>query len=183
MYQPHYTLSGDRSLPPLVFLHGWMGCCEDYALVIELLKSRYYCISIDLPGHGKTTMVGDDRGYEFISTALGIIRLLDSLSIDRCTLYGYSFGGRLALYLGLEFIGRFDRIILESTSPGLATIDEREARIIQDDRIVDRLSTENFSTFINTWYQQPIFTGIEKHSAFDRLIQRRLNNQPANLAK
>lgn len=183
MYLWHYSLVGDRCLPPLVFLHGWMGCCEDYDQIIELLRSQYYCISIDLPGHGTTSIVGDDRGYEFISTALGIIQLLDSLSIDMCTLYGYSFGGRLALYLGLEFRGRFDRIILESTSPGFATVEERQARIIHDEQITHRLSTEKFSAFINTWYRQSIFIGIERHSAFPSLIQRRLNNQPANLAK
>jgi 2-succinyl-6-hydroxy-2,4-cyclohexadiene-1-carboxylate synthase len=169
-YQWHYTLTGDRSLPPLLLLHGWMGNGADYAGVIELLRSRFYCIAIDLPGHGKTEVIGDDRYYEFIATTTGIIQLLDSLQIDRCTIAGYSFGGRLSLYLALEFPDRFDRVILESTSPGLSTLAER-------------LDRDRFADFIDNWYRQPIFTGIDRHPDFPKLIQRRLTNQPSKLAK
>jgi 2-succinyl-6-hydroxy-2,4-cyclohexadiene-1-carboxylate synthase len=183
MYNWHYQLVGDRSLSPLVLLHGWMGSSEDYAEVIELLKSQFYCIAIDLPGHGRTEVIGDDLGYNFIDTATGIIQLLDSLKIDRCAITGYSFGGRLVLYLALEFPDRFDRVILESTSPGLPTVDERAARIISDDRIIRQLATNNFRDFVTNWYRQPIFTGIEEHPDFPTLIQRRLKNQPERLAK
>jgi 2-succinyl-6-hydroxy-2,4-cyclohexadiene-1-carboxylate synthase len=183
MYNWHYQLVGDRSLSPLVLLHGWMGSSEDYAEVIELLKSQFYCIAIDLPGHGRTEVIGDDLGYNFIDTATGIIQLLDSLKIDRCAITGYSFGGRLVLYLALEFPDRFDRVILESTSPGLPTVAEKDARIISDDRIIRQLATNNFSDFVTNWYRQPIFTGIEEHPDFPTLIQRRLKDQPDRLAK
>jgi 2-succinyl-6-hydroxy-2,4-cyclohexadiene-1-carboxylate synthase len=183
MYDWHYTLTGDRSSPPLLLLHGWMGSCEDYQHAIALLRSQFYCIAIDLPGHGRTSVIGDDTGYDFMKTANGIIQILDDLKIDRCTLVGYSFGGRLALYLALEFPDRFDRIILESTSPGLATTHEREARIIGDNLIIDRLMTTDFPTFVTNWYRQPLFIGIDEHPDFSALIQHRLSNQPRNLAK
>jgi 2-succinyl-6-hydroxy-2,4-cyclohexadiene-1-carboxylate synthase len=183
MYNWHYNLGGDRSLPPLVLLHGWMGSSDDYTEVIELLKSRFYCVAIDLPGHGQTEVIGNDLGYDFVTTAIGIIQLLNSLGIDRCSIAGYSFGGRLVLYLALEFLDRFDRVILESISPGLSTVAERDARIISDDRIIGQLETDDFPTFVNNWYRQPIFTGIDEHPNFPALIQRRLNNQPSKLAK
>jgi 2-succinyl-6-hydroxy-2,4-cyclohexadiene-1-carboxylate synthase len=183
MYDWHYTLTGDRSLPPLLLLHGWMGNSSDYTEVILLLRSRFYCIAIDLPGHGQTEVIGNDAGYDFITTVTEIVGLLDSLKIDRCAIAGYSFGGRLALYLALEFPDRFDRVMLESTSPGLPTIVEREARIISDDRIIAGLETTNFPTFVYNWYRQPIFVGIDKHPDFSALMQRRLANDPHKLAK
>ncbi len=182
-YQWHYTLTGDRSLPPLILLHGWMGSCDDWNNVIELLKSRFYCIAIDLPGHGKTEVSGDDLGYQFIDTAKGIIQLLTDLAIDRGTICGYSFGGRLALYLALEYPHRFDRVVLESTSPGLATIIERQARVVSDDRIIQKLATDNFADFVTNWYRQSIFLEIDKHRDFLALLNRRFTNQPARLAK
>jgi 2-succinyl-6-hydroxy-2,4-cyclohexadiene-1-carboxylate synthase len=183
MYNWHFTLTGDRTLPPLLLLHGWMGSCEDYREVIELLKSYFYCIAIDLPGHGKTQTQGE-TGYNFTDTARGIIQLLDDLNIAHCSIAGYSFGGRLALYLALEFPGRFDRVILESTSPGLATASERRLRIIHDLQIIDRLITEDFVEFVNNWYRQPLFIDIEKHPNFPDLIHRRIaTNQPNHLAK
>jgi 2-succinyl-6-hydroxy-2,4-cyclohexadiene-1-carboxylate synthase len=183
MYRWNYSLNGDRTLPPLILLHGWMGSCDDWNNVIELLNSRFYCIAIDLPGHGKTEVTGDDRSYEFIDTATGIVQLLIDLEIDRCTICGYSFGGRLALYLALEYPHRFDRVILESTSPGLPTITERQARIVSDDRIIQQLATDNFADFVTDWYRQSIFLEIDKHPDFPALFQRRLSNQPTHLAK
>jgi 2-succinyl-6-hydroxy-2,4-cyclohexadiene-1-carboxylate synthase len=183
MYDWYYTLTGDRSLPPLLLLHGWMGSSSDYTEVISLLRSRFYCIAIDLPGHGQTEVIGNDTGYDFVATATGIVRLLDSLKIDRCAIAGYSFGGRLALYLALEFPDRIDRVMLESTSPGLPTIAEREARIISDDRIIAGLETTNFPTFVDNWYRQQIFIGIDKHPDFPALMQRRLTNDPHKLVK
>ena len=183
MYNWHFTLTGDRDLPPLLLLHGWLGTCEDYREVIELLKLHFYCIAIDLPGHGKTQTQGV-AGFNFIDTAWGIIQLLDDLHIERCTIAGYSFGGRLALDLALEFPARFDRVILESTSPGLATASDRQARITHDLQIIERLMTENFADFIEAWYRQPLFLGIDKHPNFIDLIHRRIaTNQPSNLAK
>lgn len=184
MYKWHFHLTGNSLLPPLLLLHGWMGNCDDYLEIIEVLRLKYYCIAIDLPGHGKTEVISGDGGYGFINTATGIIQILDSLEIDRCSIAGYSFGGRLALDLALEFPDRFDRVILESTSPGLATEIDRQARIIQDWQIIDRLETDNFANFVRYWYRQPIFSGIDLHPGFNALIQHRIEtNQPDNLIK
>jgi 2-succinyl-6-hydroxy-2,4-cyclohexadiene-1-carboxylate synthase len=184
MYKWHFTLTENPALPPLLLVHGWMGSCEDYSEIIESLRSRFYCIAIDLPGHGKTELIGGDLGYSFINTAIGIMQLLDSFGIDKCSIAGYSFGGRLALYLALEFPDRFDKVMLESTSPGLATEIDRQTRIIQDWQIIDRLETDIFADFVRDWYRQPIFIGIDKHPNFDNLIQRRIEtNQPDNLIK
>jgi 2-succinyl-6-hydroxy-2,4-cyclohexadiene-1-carboxylate synthase len=182
-YHWNCTLTGDRDLPPLLFIHGWMGSSEDYGKVIKLLRSQYYCIAIDLPGHGKTEVIGDDRSYDFIVTANNIMQLLDSLEIDLCAIAGYSFGGRLALYLALEYPHRFDRVILESTSPGLATATERQTRIASDAQIIHQLETENFGDFVTNWYRQKLFTGIDTNPEFPSLLDRRMTNNPQNLAK
>ncbi len=183
MYDWHYTLIGDRALPPLVLLHGWMGSSADYMEVIALLRSHFYCIAIDLPGHGCTQVIGDDAGYDFIATANGIIQLLDDLNIAQCAIAGYSFGGRLALYLALEVPERIDRICLESTSPGLATRSERATRIASDELLIERLITSDLPTFVDNWYRQPLFIGIDEHPNFPALVRRRLVNRPIDLAK
>jgi 2-succinyl-6-hydroxy-2,4-cyclohexadiene-1-carboxylate synthase len=180
MYRWHYTQTDDLALPPLLLLHGWMGSSEDYLEVIDRLKVQFNCIAIDLPGHGRTEVSGGDLGYDFINTARGIVQLLDRLKIDRCAIAGYSFGGRLALYLALEYPERFDRVMLESASPGLATEVDRQARIIQDWQIIDRLETDSFADFVRDWYRQSLFTGIENQPNFDNLIHRRMTTNRAN---
>jgi 2-succinyl-6-hydroxy-2,4-cyclohexadiene-1-carboxylate synthase len=184
MYRWHVKSTDDRTLPPLLLLHGWMGSSEDYVELIDRLKSQFYCIAIDLPGHGQTEVINDIAGYEFLNTAKGIVELLDSLEIEKTSITGYSFGGRLALYLTLEFPDRFERVILESTSPGLPTVLERNARIDRDRQTIDRLATTSFDDFVRDWYRQSIFVGIDSRPDFPNLIHRRIaTNQPINLAK
>jgi 2-succinyl-6-hydroxy-2,4-cyclohexadiene-1-carboxylate synthase len=184
MYRWYYDRINELTLPPLLLLHGWMGSSEDYREVIEYLSWQYNCIAIDLPGHGKTEVIDEENGYNFVNTAIGIVDLLDNLGVARCSIAGYSFGGRLALYLALEFPDRFDRVILESASSGLATAAERAARIERDRQISDRLATEPFADFVSDWYRQSLFIGINKHPKFPALIERRIaTNQPQKLAK
>jgi 2-succinyl-6-hydroxy-2,4-cyclohexadiene-1-carboxylate synthase len=184
MYRWHYTQTDDLDLPPLLLLHGWMGNSEDYRVVIESLSWRFNCVAIDLPGHGKTEVFDEENGYNFINTAIGIIDLLDDLGIDRCSIAGYSFGGRLALYLALKFPERFDKVMLESTSPGLAAEIDRQARIMSDRQIIARLNTEPFADFVRNWYRQPLFVGIDNHPNFPALIERRVStNHPSKLVK
>ncbi len=184
MYRWHYTQTDDPTLPPLLLLHGWMGSSDDYRGVIDRLRWQFNCIAIDLPGHGRTEVIGGDLGYDFVNTARGIIQLLDSLGIEGASIAGYSFGGRLALYLALEYPGRFDKVMLESASPGLATELERQARVIQDWQIIDRLETDPFADFVRDWYRQSLFTGIANHPNFDNFIQHRIaTNRPNDLIK
>jgi 2-succinyl-6-hydroxy-2,4-cyclohexadiene-1-carboxylate synthase len=183
-YRWHYLLSGNPTAPPLLLLHGWLGSCEDYRESIDLLADRFYCIAIDLPGHGNTAVIGtDDRAYGFAPMAAGIIQLLIELNIDRPHLSGYSFGGRLALYLWLHYPQSFSGLVLESASCGLADAAARSARIIGDDRIIARLQTTPLREFLLDWYAQPLFQGMSPSPQFDRLLNRRLTNSIDGAAK
>ncbi|AFZ02076.1 2-succinyl-6-hydroxy-2,4-cyclohexadiene-1-carboxylate synthase [Calothrix sp. PCC 6303] len=186
-YQIHYSVIGDINKPIIMFLHGFMGNIYEFDLLISLLKDSFSCLVVDLPGHGKTQVLGNDKYYSMENTAQTIINLLDNLQINKCFLVGYSMGGRLGLYLALKFPHRFPQIVLESASPGLADEKQRLNRQISDHQIARKLirltKPEDFLTFLINWYQQPIFGNIQQHPQFDNLITTRLSNSPPNLAK
>ncbi len=127
-YQFSYYLQGSKKLPPILFFHGFMGNKDVFADTISLLSDQFYCLAIDLPGHGNTIIKGGDECYQMDNTALALVEWLDKLTIDQCFLVGYSMGGRLALYLACFFPERFPKVVLESSSPGLKTRREREER-------------------------------------------------------
>ena len=117
------------------------------------------------------------------NTAQALINLLEQLSIKKCFLVGYSMGGRLALYLTLHFPQYFSKVVLESTSPGLKTQEERLKRLENDNKLARELETSDFSSFLLKWYEQPLFTSIKRHPEFTQIMARRLQNHPALLAK
>ncbi len=182
-YQFHYSLIGKLRSPIILLLHGFLGDCDDFDRVTYLLSDEFCCLTVDLPGHGKTIVTGGDQYYTMENTALGLIQFLNILNIDTCFLFGYSMGGRLALYLTINFPHRFTKVVLESASPGLKTQEEKLLRIARDTQLAKELETTDFRTFLNNWYEQPIFSSLKEHRDFDIILERRLNNKPSELAK
>ncbi|MBD2385203.1 2-succinyl-6-hydroxy-2,4-cyclohexadiene-1-carboxylate synthase [Cylindrospermum sp. FACHB-282] len=186
-YQFNYSLTGKTDRPLILFLHGFMGKIDEFDEAIKLLSDEFAYLTLDLPGHGKTQVFGGDEYYTIENTAHGLINLLDELKIANCFLIGYSMGGRLALYLTLNFPERFLKIVLESASPGLPTDAERLNRIKLDSQIARKLTRivdkSVFAAFLANWYNQPIFGDIKNHPGCDRMVASRLQNNPRELEK
>ena len=182
-YRLHYSFIHHPDKPTILFLHGFMGNINEFDAAIELLGDEFSYLIIDLPGHGKTQVLGSDECYTMGNTAQAVINLLNELKIVKCFLVGYSMGGRLALYLTLHFPERFIKVVLESASPGLATEIERLERIKRDAQIAIKLVRSDFSAFLSNWYNQPIFGSIKNHPKFDNMLKSRLHNKPIELAK
>ncbi|MDY6902356.1 MAG: 2-succinyl-6-hydroxy-2,4-cyclohexadiene-1-carboxylate synthase [Cyanobacteriota bacterium] len=189
-YRFNYCFSGNSNKPLILFLHGFMGNSHEFDGIVNLLANHFYCLSVDLPGHGKTQVLNDDC-YTMPKTAHALINLLDELlnelKISQCFLLGYSMGGRLALYLMLHFPQYFYKVILESASPGLLTEKEKVERVKRDGQIARKLARmiakDDFKTFLDNWYNQPIFGNIKNHSQYKQMINNRLQNNPLELAK
>ena len=167
----------------MVFLHGFMGKSSDWEAIIDSLITEYYCIAIDLPGHGKS-LINNDKFYLAENTCVLLKQLLSSFELMlRPHLVGYSMGGRLSLCLLLKYPYLFDKVVLESANPGIESKSERYERKAIENKIIDRLHNEDFNDFLNDWYSMPIFETIKKHPHFNRLFLSRLNNDPSFLAK
>ncbi len=186
-YQFNYYLNQHPYKQIILFLHGFMGNIHEFDNAIQILLQDFSYLTIDLPGHGQTQVLGGDEYYNMENTAQGIIELLDKLNIYQCYLVGYSMGGRLGLYLALHYPERFTKVVLESASPGLKTEQERLARIKQDEQIARKLARSVdrsiFKNFLLHWYKQPIFGDIKNHPDFENMINNRLQNHPPELAK
>lgn len=182
-YHWHYSIHGNQDQPFILFLHGFLGDGHDFDAVISLLSDQVCCLTVDLPGHGKTKVWGGDEYYTIPQTAQGLIRLLSQLEISPCSLVGYSMGGRLALYLALNFPQSFNRVVLESASPGLKTATEQAQRRDRDAQLAQQLDTGDFSDFLRRWYSQPLFVSLKQHPNFEQMLNRRHHNHPEELAK
>ena len=175
---------GRKGAPVIVFLHGFLGSKQDWATVMPRLGPEFFCIALDLPGHGNTKypVSGELRGMRGCAGA--IIKFLDSKSIDVCHLVGYSMGGRLALYLAIHHPDRIRKVVVESGSPGLNSKAEREARRHLDNQLADRLESGRLEEFLRDWYGQPLFHTLRrKLDAFNAMVLRRLNNDAHGLAR
>jgi len=181
----HYERRGAGDDPVLLMLHGFMGSTADWSddITAPLISAGLQLLLIDLPGHGKT-VTESDNDYSFQNCAAGLLCLLDDLHLESAHLLGYSMGGRLALYMAVRYPDRFDRVVLESASPGLKTESERKARIEQDAALAASMTSQPFERFLRAWYKQPLFSSVStRPDVLNEIIARRLANNPESLGR
>lgn len=93
----HFRDSGEENLRPVVIMHGW-GCTLDTVKSIEdIFRGKMRTINVDLPGHGKSSEPPTVWGIEEYTSL--IEKLIHELKLERPSLIGHSFGGRIAILL------------------------------------------------------------------------------------
>jgi len=178
----HYETHGDKKNPSVLFLHGFMGNGGSWNEIIESLQKNYHCITIDLSGHGQSLDV-DESHFKMPECAKLIIKIIDKLKIGIFDLVGYSMGGRLGLFVALNYPDHLNKVILESASPGLKTEKERIERQKSDGLLALELEKAPLAEFVHKWYEQPLFKPLKKNKKrFQELLQKRLVNAPRGLA-
>src|SRR5579884_3017715 len=93
---------------PLVWLHGAGGL--QLKPGHHLLASHYRLIGLEMPGFGASP--ANDRHQTSQQLAATMAQALRALALERCVLWGTSFGGRIALWLALEAPELIDKIVL-----------------------------------------------------------------------
>ena len=182
MIRFHYKTYGSPEKKPLLLLHGFMGDSSDFDTLANKLTANFYCIALDLPGHGKTEC-DDFEDFKIENTTSAIVALLQELKIEKTHLLGYSMGGRIGFYLLIHYHQYLLKTVLESTSPGLKTEDEKEQRIQKDMMLARRMHMQPFDQFLEDWYNMELFASIDKTTEkFKQMLQKKLNNNIEQLA-
>ena len=163
----------------IVFLHGFLGSQMDLQPIAKPLQHSVDTLCLDLPGHGKSVNLPAET-YSFLGAANFVLEQIQHL--PKPALYGYSMGGRIALYLGLTYPDRFSHLFLESTSPGLVNPADRASRRTQDAKLATELQAD-FPAFLKSWYNAELFATLRDHPSFPELLDRRHTNHPIELAK
>ncbi|MFC7391799.1 2-succinyl-6-hydroxy-2,4-cyclohexadiene-1-carboxylate synthase [Scopulibacillus cellulosilyticus] len=166
---------------PLLLLHGFTGSMGTWETFIDHWSKCFKIIAIDIVGHGSTIAPDDVSCFNMSHEAASIMKLLDKLNIKKPHLLGYSMGGRLALFMKTKYPEETGSLLLESSSPGLASEQDRIIRKQNDDQLADRIEAYGVENFVNEWEKVPLFKTQESLSKLDRQkIRVERLNQTAN---
>jgi 2-succinyl-6-hydroxy-2,4-cyclohexadiene-1-carboxylate synthase len=158
-----------------VLLHGFAGTRRGWDLVTGRLDpARYRPLALDLRGHGAAR---DARPIGFAAVVADVLAAAPA----RCTLVGYSLGGRVALHVALAAPERVDRLVLVSTTAGIEDDAERSARRAADAELAAFAQGTTIEAFADRWVPQPLFADDPAGAlAFAR--EDVLRNEPRALA-
>lgn len=168
---------------PVVFLHGLLGSCDDWAEVVAALQKSALIdpLVIDLPYHNPRENVPCD---DFLQARSWLEGKIDALVGNRpFWLVGYSLGGRLALDYALNVDNpNLVGAVLEGANVGLATDTERQARWQNDVAWAMRFQTEPMELVLEDWYQQPVFAHLTPAQRAE-LIEKRQHHCGERIAQ
>jgi 2-succinyl-6-hydroxy-2,4-cyclohexadiene-1-carboxylate synthase len=169
---------------PLVLLHGFTGSSASWAAHTAVFSAHFRTVAVDLLGHGRTGSPADPKRYRMEQAAADIIAILEELKAAPAHLLGYSMGGRLALYLAVNYPEWFRSLVLESASPGSKTAVARAERQNQDNALADWIEANGIAAFVERWEQLPLWASQSQLPPKTRqaLREQRLQNNPAGLA-
>lgn len=141
------------------FFHGFLGDNRIWNTIVPLIEPYANCYLFDFIGHGKSIWYQDIGSEEKTIESLGEgFSLLKSKFYDpkKKTLgVGYSMGARWLLALLFSGIN-FDKVILESGSPGLESERERLERLRIDKKRAFEIRSD-YKKFLTQWNQQDLF--------------------------
>ncbi len=102
--------------PALILLHGGGSSRQDWhdEGYVKHLQENFTVITLDLRGHGESDLPTGPADYAIDKMMQDILAVADVCGVERFTIWGFSFGGRIGRYLAAQS-GRVDKIILMCT--------------------------------------------------------------------
>jgi len=86
---------------PVLVLHGWGASIETIMPIVNILKDTMKVYAIDLPGFGKSDIPNDVFGsFHYADIVKGFI---DKMGIEKLSLVGHSYGGKLSIILSARY--------------------------------------------------------------------------------
>jgi pimeloyl-ACP methyl ester carboxylesterase len=97
----------------LLFLHGALGSQEHFSAVKAKLSNDFEMYSFNFKGHGGSEM--PDGVFSIPNFGEEVIAFLNQNNIQKTSIFGYSMGGYVGLYLAKNFPERVDKLFTLAT--------------------------------------------------------------------
>lgn len=157
----------------MVLVHGFTQTSRSWEAVAAGLAGDHRVVSVDLPGHGASSLVRADlwRTADLLAEAGG-----------RATYVGYSLGARACLHLTLRHQHLVERLVLLGATAGIDDPVERAARRNADDALARGIEADGVEAFLDRWLAEPLFAGLPASARTGAALADRRTNTVEGLA-
>ncbi|MBN8209119.1 alpha/beta hydrolase [Bacillus sp. NTK071] len=108
----HGVKWGDAANPHVLCLHGLTNNALGFNEMAEFLKKDFHLMSIDLPGHGKTTGFNDEQSYFYDSMSDWVHNFVSCVSNSPVYILGHSWGAAIALHYSKRYPHMVNGIVM-----------------------------------------------------------------------
>lgn len=97
----------------LLLLHGAIGASDQLANIAEALSDTYNVRTMDFSGHGGRPFPEGELSIQFFAEE--VKAFIESEALGKVSIFGYSMGGYVAMYLAKHYPGMVDKIVTLAT--------------------------------------------------------------------
>ena len=113
-YKIYSSDSSTKNKPPLILLHGLLGSMDNWRSQARRFSKSRMVITVDLRNHGHSPHL---KGMSYKNMAMDIVAILNYENLSKVDLLGHSMGGKVAMWLALNFPGLVSRLIVVDIAP------------------------------------------------------------------
>lgn len=121
----------------IVFIHGLSSNADAWSRNIEVLKEKYTCVALDLPGFGKSSKVAEAYTPDYYAEV--VVKLIDKLKLKNVSVAGHSMGGQAAIKLAVHHPEKLNKLILIAPA-GIEAFNEQQSFLLKNAVTADVLS-------------------------------------------
>jgi len=145
-----------KSEEAIIFVHGLGSYLPAWSMNVPVLRDRFRCIAVDLPGYGKSSKGLYPFTMEFYADV--IAELMDTLNLDSATIAGHSMGGQIAMVMALKYPDKVKRLVLVSPA-GFELFTDGEKQWFREVMTVDFVKSTPVqqirANVVNNFYNMP----------------------------
>jgi pimeloyl-ACP methyl ester carboxylesterase len=123
---------------PLLLLHGAISSQKQFDVLLPFLIDQFEVHVLNFPGHGGYEI--PDEPFSIPLFASSVIRYLDQKNILSTSIFGYSMGGYVALYLATQHPQRVKKVFTLATKlEWTQQVAEKETNLLNPEKILEKI--------------------------------------------
>ncbi len=120
-----YREAGDKNKPAILLLGGFPSSSISFRNLIEDLKNDYHLIAPDYPGFGNSDAPSTgDYQYSFDNLAVTVEKFVDTIGLNKFTLYAFDYGGPVGFRLAAKRPELIASLIIQNANAYMEGIGE-----------------------------------------------------------
>lgn len=123
---PMHVADSQKGDKCVVLLHGYLESMIVWEEFAYLLRDRVRVVTLDLPGHGISTINGEIHTMEYLAECVALT--MEALGVGRYSVVGHSMGGYVALAMCEMYAERLDSVVLLSSTTSADTVEKCDRR-------------------------------------------------------
>lgn len=107
----HYVDWGNENAPPLLLIHGGGDHCRSWDRLARELQPYFHVVAPDLRGHGDSDWT-KGGSYALSEYVYDVLRLYETLGIERAKIVGHSMGGMVSLIFSGTYPDKVEKLVV-----------------------------------------------------------------------